>query len=167
MYCSTCGAETTEGLKYCKRCGANIASSDATAPAKFPLALTITGMLVIALIVIVGLTIPLAASMDLIHSGFSPRDVIAIFMFSGTATILIASLLIWLLLRLIKMYQQSGGPAQAKEAREVGQALPRRPAPVQIPSPPASVTSVTEHTTRNFEPLEKITLPREAGRDTQ
>ncbi|HEV2762211.1 MAG TPA: zinc ribbon domain-containing protein, partial [Pyrinomonadaceae bacterium] len=28
MYCPTCGAPTAPGLKYCNRCGANLARSD-------------------------------------------------------------------------------------------------------------------------------------------
>ena len=31
MYCPNCGAEFTNGLKYCKRCGANLSQSVSSA----------------------------------------------------------------------------------------------------------------------------------------
>ncbi len=41
MYCPNCGAESTQGLKFCKRCGASVASSaDVTAPKNFSVGLT-------------------------------------------------------------------------------------------------------------------------------
>jgi hypothetical protein len=59
-------------------------------------------------------------------------------------TLVVVILLIWLFLRLIRLYQQTSS------ATGVTQAQPTEFAPQQIAAPPQSVGSVTENTTRSF-----------------
>ena len=150
MYCPNCGAESTQGLKFCKRCGAGIASSaDIAAPQKFPVALTAGFVGIIGLIALVGLIGPLALATDLVKQGITLDNLRPILFLSPVVTFGIVGTLIWLLLRLIKIYQHPGGRSQIKEVKAEGS---KAYAPAQIAAPPESLGSVTEHTTRNFEP---------------
>src|SRR6267378_1069458 len=97
MYCPTCGVDSVEGLKYCKRCGANITSAFSTASStKFPLALTIAFLIVIGGIFIVGLALPMAASHDLTAAGFSTGQLMDLFLADMGVTLVVVVLLIWL-----------------------------------------------------------------------
>jgi hypothetical protein len=149
MYCPNCGAESTQGLKFCKRCGASIASSaDMIAPQKFPVGLTAGFLGIIGLIALVGLIGPLAVATDLVKQGISLNNLKPILFLSPVVTFGIVGALIWLLLRLIHIYQRPG----AQQIKEVQADRSKAYTPAQIVPPPESVGSVTEHTTRNFEP---------------
>ena len=164
MYCPTCGAETSERLKFCKRCGAALnAPTETTAPGKFPSWLVFFFLVLIGFISVMGLIIPLAASNDLVQH-FNAGDAMRIIAMIIVATLALDGLLVWLLLKLIKLYQQAGVPAPSPLlARPAIQVAP----PPQIAAPPASVGSVTEHTTRNFEEYENLIRARGPNRDTQ
>jgi hypothetical protein len=150
MYCPNCSAESTLGLKFCKRCGAGIASSaDVTAPQKFPVGLTAGFVGIIGLIAMVGLIAPLALATDMVKQGITLDNLKPILFLSPVVTFGIVGALIWLLLRLINIYQHPGGKPQIKEVQAGGS---KTYAPAQIAAPPESLGSVTEHTTRNFEP---------------
>ncbi|MFY9611214.1 MAG: hypothetical protein WAU45_21710 [Blastocatellia bacterium] len=144
MYCSSCGVDSVEGLRYCKRCGANLTTAlGASPPAKIPVALTITFLIVIGGVFCVGLGLPMAAAEDLVRIGFSPHDLMGLFMADFGLTLAIVAMLVWLLLRLIKQPHQTG-PVRAVELP------PGEPARPQIAAPPLSVGSVTENTTRTL-----------------
>ena len=146
MYCPTCGVDSVEGLKYCKRCGANITATFSPPPKKFPLAFTIAFLIIIAGVFAIGLALPLAASHDLTASGFSTGQLMELFLAVMGVTLVVIVLLVWLFLRLIRLYHQTGS------ATPVTQSLPREFEPQQIAGPPESIGSVTENTTRSFGP---------------
>jgi hypothetical protein len=78
--------------------------------------------------------------------GFDPRTLIGIMAFGGATVAGVVGLLVWLILRLTSPLQ--GGRHQAKtEKPVVGEYIPQ-----QLSSPPMGVGSVTENTTRNFDP---------------
>ncbi len=171
MYCPSCGAESTEQRRYCKHCGAGLsapAGSNALAapsqPTKFPTAMVIFFLLVIAFITVIGLSVPLAASSDLIRDGFGPPGVTVIFLASVLTALGVDGLLVALLLRLIKIHQRADDPVID---RFVKQNAMRDYSPSQIVAPPESAGSVTEHTTRNFDEYEKIIRARQMNRDPQ
>jgi len=147
MYCPTCGIDSVEGLKYCKRCGANFTSALSASPSKkFPLALTISFLIIIGSIFIAGLALPMAASHDLMSSGFTTGQLMYIFMADISVMLVVVFLLTWLFLRLIKLHQQTSAVASAPKMATSDFAPP------QIVGPPQSIGSVTENTTRSFEP---------------
>ena len=164
MYCPTCGAEASERLKFCKRCGAALnAPTETTAPGKFPSWLVVFFLLLIGFISVMGLIIPLAASQDLVQH-FNAGDAMRIIALVVVAALALDGLLVWLLLKLIRLYQQPGTPAPSQLAAPPAiQVAP----PPQLAAPPASVGSVTEHTTRNFEEYEDLIRARGPNRDTQ
>lgn len=146
MYCPTCGVDLVEGLKYCKRCGANITDTFSAPPKKFPLALTIAFLIVIGGVFIVGLALPMAAAHDLSAAGFSTGQLMNLFLADIGVTLVVVVMLIWLFLRLVRLHQQTSS------ATPIKQALPKEFAPREIVAPPESIGSITENTTRSLQP---------------
>lgn len=146
MYCQNCGFGNDEGVNYCKRCGTNLQP----APTAKPVNPFIVGcfLLTILFITLAGLMLPMVAMSELhgkvnegLLNGFSL--LILLVVFSTNA------MLIWLLTRLL-------GVGIWKKPKVTGtEPRPRYVTSGQeydaLPSPPISMTSVTEHTTRNFD----------------
>jgi hypothetical protein len=144
VYCSSCGVDSVEGLRYCKRCGANLTNAAGSSPpANIPVALTITFLIVIGGVFCVGLGLPLAAAHDMKSICFSTSEMMILFMADFGLTLAIVAMLVWLFLRLIKQ------PHQTDPVRWV-ELPPGEPARPQIASPPQSIGSVTENTTRTL-----------------
>src|SRR5689334_24282424 len=161
MYCPSCGVEAAQGLRYCKQCGANLTlTSEMMAPGKFPMALTVLFLLIIGIISIVGIVGPMAMASDLSNRGTPPGNFLPVMILGPLIALGIDGLLIWLLLRLVKIYHQPGAMYQSPPAH---QAMPRAFTPPQLSAPPANIGSVTEHTTRNFDQYEEIVRARQSS----
>jgi hypothetical protein len=149
MYCQSCGTEVTLGLNYCNRCGANLSQSS-NLPEQPIRQVNLTGpTIAIALMVVIGMGIIFASVSDLARNDFHPvaltwMVVAGLGMLTGVAALV------------IRQWSHLAGLVKPKE-----QTLPRRKSadkeqvvPAQLPplrSEP--VSSVTEHTTRTFEPV--------------
>jgi hypothetical protein len=163
MNCPLCGASNTTGLRYCTRCGGNLMQA---APAdverlrqtehgwdieKIELpgisGKRLTGIFwavatfsMVTLFLLFALSVPLT----IFHA---PKDVvIPLYMFGPAAIVLIAWMLIKQLSRLVTMMEDDKRAARQKPRVEAAN-------PPQIAATPPSFRSVTEHTTRNFEPV--------------
>lgn len=158
MYCPNCGAESTFGLNYCKHCGGNLGDGATQVPATTP-ARNIFAALILAAattgIVLGGLAIVFSFALDLIGpqpQGYPPpiHDAVAVagmmVVFGSAAIILTTFLLIKLFARVMGFNSVIEKPAAHAKALLVGQRA------AQISATPVSMHSVTEHTTRNFEP---------------
>lgn len=153
MYCSACGIDSVEGLKYCKRCGANLTTTlEVFPPAKMPVALTLAFLVVIGFVFCVGLGVPLASAEDLAKI-FSTREMLVIFAADLGVTLAIVAMVVWVFLRLIRLHHQTG-PVRTIDLQPVESARP------QIAAPPQSVGSVTENTTRTLD-QRRYETPRE------
>ena len=141
MYCSACGIDSVEGLKYCKRCGATLTASG-PAPVKRPVALIALFLLVFAGIAALGLTLPLIMARDLINTGFRTKEVMFFFFGSAICTVMIIRILSHVLLRVVE--------SQKFDRVNIEQPRPVTYEPHQIIQP-SSIGSVTEHTTRSFD----------------
>ena len=149
MYCPSCGTELIQELSYCNRCGANLKSTlnqSALPPTKFVGAAWAISVAIV-LITLGGFGMIFALVMALIARGISlsAGGMVLVF-FSLLVILAIAWLLVRQLSRLVSMPKLSGDVTQPQEP--------------QISAPREPVSSVTEHTTRTFEPLYK-------ERDTQ
>lgn len=162
MYCQHCGAEATHDLNYCKRCGGNLnllpASTTGQAMARAadsisPLSvaaigLTTFGLVVGGLLVLFGMLYNISSHPDGVRG-----DAIIWLGAFGAVTILGS---VGLLMRLWKMLlgnsksqpDTGGFPFQLRQHNTTkGLGAPRLNT-----LPDATSSSITEHTTRTFEP---------------
>ena len=161
MYCPNCAAAYSYGLRYCKQCGTNLGENPQTStlapPAPAP---KVTGAawalaMATALIVLIGLGIVFSNAYDLVRPTFANETrvsgatpVAIVMLIFGSLTIFgVVAMLMRLFSHIIApRHQQHAPPAP------VGKSVSSAPPLVQLPAPPSAVGSVTEHTTRNFEP---------------
>lgn len=158
MFCPNCAAEHVYGLRYCKQCGTNLLDAptpQAPAPPAPPKVAGAAWVLALATVAITlgGLGIVFNQAYDLMRSRF-PGDIvtgnpmpvaIVMVVFGSLTTFGVVALLIRLFTHLL-VPQARGHAAKGDEAIHAAPPL------IQLPAPPSSVGSVTEHTTRNFEP---------------
>lgn len=168
MHCPSCGAEATVGLKYCKRCGENLShafqqpqyrdqSSGSGGNLWIALAAWALALATVA-ITLGGFGIIFTHVFDLVRPappGFSPSgeaDKIAGMMLGvGSLVILIiVVMLIRVFSKLMGIKSSWAEKAELKKQAWKGPVASDYP-PHQLSPPPPSVSSVTEHTTRNFD----------------
>ena len=154
MYCPSCGIDSVDGLKYCKRCGVGLSTSTTPIEAKASVGAAMGTMLFLVALVSIAGFIALFTTVYSLgeRPGFDPRSLIAIMAFGGATVLGVIGLLVWLLLRLT-------GYQPAAHLDKTEKTLARDYAPQQLPASPISMPSVTENTTRNFDPA----LYREKG----
>ena len=144
MYCWSCGSAVKPTLSYCNRCGAKLSgtkSDGVTTPAELsPLVAAIVAAFVFGL----GVTIGLMFAMKMV--GFNPGLITALTLLSFLLMLVIEGVFIWMLLSRKRGAKEGGDTARLKEqaAKELGAA---REQVLPEPGP-----SITEHTTREFEP---------------
>lgn len=147
MYCSTCGGAVASALTYCNHCGTKLAVSQDDRSIQYSAKVDETlvwsqvGVLSVGLGGIIGL---LAVMKEVVH--FEMVWIIAFTIVSFALVIGVEGFLISQLLQRgrrakIKEVKDPPGPA----TKELKQDLPR-----MLPEP---TPSVTEHTTRTFEPV--------------
>jgi hypothetical protein len=148
MYCPSCGIDSVDGLKFCKRCGAGLSASTNPIEPRAPIGKAMGTMLFLVSLVSIAGFIALFTTVYNLgeRPGFDPRSLIAIMAFGGATVVGVIGLLVWLLLRL------TTGGQPAAHHNEMGKPLARDYAPQQLPASPISMPSVTENTTRNFDP---------------
>lgn len=160
MYCPNCAAPYSYGLKYCKQCGTHLGENAPTATfAPPPAAPKVTGAawaLALATVAIVlgGLGIVYSHAYDLVRPTFGNETphgnttpvAIVMLVFGSLVVFGVVGLLVRLFGHLIAPRHHQAPPTQA------GNAVTLAPPPMQLHAPPSAVGSVTEHTTRNFEP---------------
>jgi hypothetical protein len=161
MYCPNCAAAYSYGLRYCKQCGTNLSEGTQTStlgqPAPPPKITGAAWALAMATVAIVlgGLGIVFSHAYDLVRPTFAnetrtadPTPIAIVMLVFGSLTIFgVVALLVRLFTHYIApRHQQHAPPAP------VGKSVTGGPPPVQLPAPPSAVGSVTEHTTRNFDP---------------
>ena len=147
MYCPVCGAESTQGLNYCKRCGAGLSASTTPIEPKASVGKAMGAMLFLVSLVSIAGFIALFTTVYNLgeRPGFDPRTLIAIMAFGGATVLGVIGLLVWLLLHLTG-YRPVAHPDKTEKP------LARDYTPQQLPPSPISMPSVTENTTRNLDP---------------
>ena len=148
MFCPNCGLDNTNGFNYCNRCGLNL-NPDKPKTVSTPLVLIF--LAAIAFITIVGFSMPLIAMSELHNKGFNPKSLIAFSIFMLFAVVGVDYLLISLLTRLlgVSTFNRFSGMMRSHQVNQQATAQPF----VQLPEKPIPFRSVTESTTRNFEPV--------------
>src|ERR1700682_2019183 len=149
MFCPSCGLELTTELSYCNRCGANLkatASQAGVPPAKLSGAAWAISTAV-ALVALGGFAMIFGLVVALITKGINLNE-------GGMVLILVSLLIIlaivWMLVRQLSRVldiSRLAGAATPPTAPELRQ----QPRPQIAAREP--VSSVTDHTTRTFEPI--------------
>ena len=158
MYCQHCGAESTQGLNYCNRCGGHIGALTQSprgeaAPAPVSAGTAWAVGVSMLLLVVIGMGITFSMVREFAHSGLPPEAIVIIVM-CGAATVLASAFMLtrfWMRLLTAKANEPAGRqphalyapPANANDLgpQRFAGALPDAPVPA----------SVTEHTTRTLE----------------
>lgn len=148
MYCSSCGVTVAQGLSYCKNCGAKVnrVDDDSRSLELRPdlLVTSIVATFIFGLAVMTALMGVMKVILAL------PVDRVLVFMTLPFLLMLILEgVFIRLLLRRTRSVQTT---LDTKQARE--QATNELDA-AQVRTLPEGMSSVTEHTTRAFEPIYK------------
>lgn len=144
MYCPVCGAESTQGLNYCKRCGATL--SPIAGGAEPRPALRSASLLPVALVSVVGLIGFFVTIVALANSKIDQEALIGVAAFGGATVFGVVGLLIWLLTQL------SGVGLRSSHVNKGTRSVSGSSTQPQLSAPSVSVPSVTENTTRNFDP---------------
>ncbi|HJQ68433.1 MAG TPA: hypothetical protein VKA70_05660 [Blastocatellia bacterium] len=133
MYCSTCGSAVSPNLTYCKHCGVNLSAPKEVRPER--LLFFMTANFVFGL----GAIILLMMALKLVFGSENLGLIIFFTMISFLIMLMVEGIFIWMLL---------GRKKGAKEApKELNEAEAR-----MLPEP---AMSVTEHTTRNLETVDR------------
>jgi hypothetical protein len=146
MYCPNCGTQMAQALSYCKHCGTSLRTIKSDDEAKSPEP-TIDSIMW----VIVGTTITLLGmglgALVLMKDGAIDAGLGSVFVIlSFVALVVVEGVLVWRLLHLNKGAKERRGLAQAKDSDA------EEPDAVRTRALHESVPSVTEQTTRTFEP---------------
>ena len=153
MFCQHCGVEVTHDLNYCKRCGGGLNPQE-LAPRASVSPFTVWGIGTTTVFLVVGgLAVLFAFIFGLARRGDLPAPAITMLAVLGTLTILGSTALMMRLWRFLLAGPHAQTPARPAQ-------LPRPSAASELPPPRARalpeafdpVPSVTEHTTRTFDP---------------
>jgi len=147
MYCSSCGVSVAEGLSYCKSCGAKLSPEN---PAGKSLAvkpdLLVTSM-VVTFIFGLGVIAVLMGVMKVIL-GLPVGQILGLMMLPLLLMLVLEGVFMRLLLR-------GKSPAEKTGSARVKQQATNELDTAQVLALPEGMASVTEHTTRAFEPIYK------------
>jgi hypothetical protein len=148
MYCPTCGVAVAQGLTYCNYCGAKLSGPQGDNVTKSPevkpelLVSAMTGLFILGLAALTVLIGVVKTTLDLPVEG-----VLAVALLPFLLLLLIEGVFLRLLFRRKHGTQEAGNAV-----RKTGQATKELDA-TQARGLPEHVPSVTENTTRAFDPI--------------
>ena len=145
MYCSSCGVAVTPGLSYCNRCGAKQIRGDGTKASELRPETLVFGMLATFVFGIIAITILMGVSKNVLDVPI--EGVLALGLIPFLLMIVLEVVFIRLLLRRNSDVGESRKGAQREQhaTNELDGGQQR--------ALPHARQSVTEHTTRTFEPI--------------
>ena len=147
MYCPSCGASVAQGLSYCNHCGAKLTWEQggiAIRSSEVKPATLVWGMVAVLVFGFVAITFLMMAMK---MAGLDAGQIYALTILSFLIVLLVEGVFIWQLLRRKRGAEETGETAASKgRATKELEAAKARVLPEPMPS-------VTEHTTRSFEPI--------------
>jgi hypothetical protein len=152
MYCPSCGNEIPVELKYCNRCGANLAIVPENHPTQVvkPIRMGLPAI-VLGFTVTIGLGLIFSEAVDLARIPMNPVALVWMVIF-GLATLFgCTALMLRFWLKVVTMNREAYQPQ--KQIRPAAQ-MPAQVSGARPQFPPRlePMPSVTEHTTRTFSP---------------
>ena len=149
MYCSSCGVVVAQGLSYCNQCGAKLSGAKSVGIAKVAKAQPESLVWAVVAIFVVGLG-SIMGLMGILKVQFN----------AGLGTVTIFSLIILLLMLVVEGVFISllfGSKSESNDGKSAMELLRKQTTrELEAAQPHAlsePVASVTEHTTRAFEPI--------------
>ena len=148
MYCSVCGVAVAQGLSYCNYCGAKLSGAKGDNVSKSPEVkpeLLVSAMVVVFVLGLVAITMLIGVMKTVLD--LNAGQILSFTMLSFLIMLLIEGVCIRLLMRRKRGAEEAGDTVLLK-----GQATKELDA-TQARALPEPLQSVTEHTTRAFEPI--------------
>ena len=145
MYCSTCGVAVVHGLVFCNYCGAKLNPGETSAKSDVKSGSLIGGMVFVFVFGIVAITMLLGMMKAVLR--VSDGLIVAFALLSFLTMLVIEGVFIRLLLR------RTGGREQASEDLIMKGQATRELDASQVRVLPEPLSSVTEQTTRTFDPI--------------
>lgn len=150
MYCHACGIALIQPTKYCNRCGAELITSGAALKHQAALEKRLDSYLDgVFWVSVFGLAFIVGGAILLKKVGFSDLVILTYAVLSSIIFLINLGLNLWSSVSLLRRAKERNASIQA--APETAELNPARP---EIFLTPAN--SVTENTTRSFEPLPRI-----------
>jgi predicted amidophosphoribosyltransferase len=149
MYCSSCGTSVAEGLSYCNHCGAKVRKTTAESGGKqedtFPESLVwaIAAVFIVGIGSIIGL---MAVMKQALH--FDNSVILAVTLLSFLLMFVVEGAFLWLLLS-----RRRNVAKKTDDAERLKEQTTRELDAAQARALPEHMPSVTEQTTRTFEPV--------------
>jgi hypothetical protein len=146
MYCSSCGVAVTQALTYCNYCGAKLNRGNSVSKSsEVKPELLVTSMVFVFVFGLGAITVLMGVMKAVL--GLYVGQILAITLLPFLIMLLLEGVFIRLLLRRNRGTEETGGASLPK-----GQATNELDA-AQARVLPEAMPSVTEHTTRAFEPI--------------
>ncbi|MBC8028771.1 MAG: hypothetical protein H7Z16_01560 [Pyrinomonadaceae bacterium] len=152
MYCSSCGIASTPGLRYCNRCGASLSITKDPKPSQSAVSSLMDSTFWVTAL---GLSVIVGGVAAMKKLEFREVFIVAYMVLSTVAFLGIYGMHVWQFIRL------TSGGKKSSSLTEVEEPDTKELDPAQARVLPDFTPSVTEHTTRAFEP---ITTKRKAER---
>jgi hypothetical protein len=150
MYCHACGVALTQPTKYCNRCGAELITSGAALKHQAALEKRLDGYLDgVFWVSVFGLGIIVGGSILLKKFGFGDPVILIYAVLSSIIFLINLGLNLWSSVSLLR--QAKARNASIQQTPETAELNPARPEAFLTPA-----HSVTENTTRSFEPVPRI-----------
>jgi uncharacterized membrane protein len=147
MYCSSCGASAAQGLSYCNYCGAKLSGEKGDSLIKSSEVKPVSLVWAMVAVLVFGFVAITFLMMAMKMVGLNVGQILAFTILSFLLMLLVEGVFIWQLFRRKRGAGETGDTALSKE--QAAKELEAAPARVLSESMP----SVTEHTTRSFEPI--------------
>ena len=147
MYCSSCGVVVAQGLSYCNYCGAKLSGVRGDSIIKSPEVKPQSLVWAMVAVLVFGFVAIVFLMMAMKMVGLNVGQILAFMILSFLIMLLLEGVFIWQLLRSKRGGEKSGDTVLLKgqSTNELDAAHAR-----VLPEP---MPSVTEHTTRAFEPI--------------
>ena len=148
MYCSSCGVAVAQGLTYCNYCGAKLSGAKGDSVNESPAVkpeMLVAAMVFVFVLGLAAITMLMGMMKAVLHFDYGP--ILAFTLLSFLIMLSIEGVIVRLLLRRKRGTEEAGDTVQLKgqTTNELDAAHARA-----LPEP---VPSVTEQTTRAFEPI--------------
>ena len=147
MYCSSCGVAVAQGLSFCNYCGAKLNGEKGDSVIKSSEVKPESLIWAMVAVLVFGFVAIVFLMMAMKMVGLNVGQILAFTILSFLIMLLVEGVFTWQLFRRKRGIQETGNTALSKEE------APKELDAAQARVLPEPVPSVTEHTTRAFEPI--------------